>query len=192
VALAPLATAADLQTRGVDVTDTDRVDAALAAASEAVRDAAGCPISSVEATISLPAPNPCDKWLELPGPVTAVDSVEVAGEPVTEYVQQGSLLWARSGWRNSWEPVNVEVTLTFGYAEVPADIVALVCDLATASLLQSEPTAAGTSSIAIDDYRETFTTGDDAVSSVFELPPRTRAWLRQRFGSSAVVTDVRQ
>lgn len=192
MALVPLAVAADLQTRGIDVSDTARVAAALAAASEAVRDAAGCPISEVTATISLPAPAPCDLWLELPGPVSAVVSVEVAGEAVTSFVRQGSSLWLSGGWRGSWEPVNVDVELTFGLAEVPADIVALVCDLAHASLLQTEPTSAGTSSISIDDYSETFTTGDDAVASVFEIPPRTRAWLRQRFGSSAVITDVRQ
>jgi hypothetical protein len=192
VALAPLAVAADLQTRGVDVSDTDRVDAALASASESVRDAAGCPISEVTATISLPAPAPCEQWLDLPGPVTAVASVEVAGEAVTTFVRQGSSLWLSGGWRTTLEPVNVDVELTFGLAEVPADIVSLVCDLATASLLQDAPTPGNLSSVAIDDYRESYSTGEDAQVSVFEIPPRTRAWLRQRFGSSAIVTGVRQ
>lgn len=192
MALAPLATATDLQTRGVDVTDTARVDAALASASESVRDAAGCPISEVSATISLPAPPPCDQWLDLPGPVTDIASVEVAGEAVTDYVRQGSSLWLRGGWRSSLEPVNVDVDLTFGLAEVPADIVSLVCDLAQASLLQDAPTPGGLSSVAIDDYRESYATGAEAQVSVFEIPPRTRAWLRQRFGATAFVVQERQ
>lgn len=194
MAFDPLATVTDLLARGVDVEtwSPERVDAALESASEAVRDAAGLPIVATTATISLPAPSPCDQWLDLPGPVSAVTLVEVDGEPFTDYVRQGSSLWARSGWRTTWEPVNVDVTLTFGLAEVPADIVSLVCDLAHASLLQDAPVAAGTSSVAIDDYRETYATGADAQVSVLEVPERTRAWLRQRFGASAFVVGGRR
>lgn len=192
MALDDLATSADLQARGVDTTDTARVAAVLAAASAAVRDAAGCPISSVEATVTLPAPPPFDQWLELPSPTTAVTSVEVDGEAVTDFTRQGSVLWRSCGWRSTWEPVNVDVTLTFGYAEVPADVVALVCDLAHASLLQDGPVASNVTSVALDDWRETYATGADAQASVFEIPPRTRAWLRQRFGATAFVVQERK
>ena len=54
MALSPLATLTDLLTRGVDPSDPDRALAALDSASEAVRDAAGCPISEVSATVSCP------------------------------------------------------------------------------------------------------------------------------------------
>lgn len=196
MALADLATSADLSARGVDVSDTTRVAAALAAASEAVRDAAGCPIASVTADVTIPAPAPFDLWLELPGPVTALASVEIDGEAVTDYVRQGNLLWRSCGWRSTWEPVNVDVTLTFGYAEVPADIVSLVCDLATMSLLQETPVAGNVvqQSESIDDYSlaQTFAQGADAVASVLEVPPRTRAWLRQRFGAASFVTRERE
>ena len=192
MALDPLATATDLQTRGADVTDIDRAYMALSAASEAVRDAAGCPISEVSATISIPAPAPCEPWLDLPGAVTDVESVAVDGEAVTTYVRQGSSLWLSGGWRSTWEPVNVDVEATFGYAEVPADIVSLVCDLAHASLLQDAPVAAGVASVAIDDYRESYATGADAQVSVLEIPERTRAWLRQRFGATSFVVQERQ
>lgn len=192
MALSPLATLTDLLTRGVDPSDPDRALAALDSASEAVRDAAGSPIVATTATISLPAPSPCNQWLDLPGPVSAVALVEVDGEAFTDYVRQGSSLWARGGWRTTWEPVNVDVTLTFGLAEVPADVVNLVCDLAQASLLQEAPVPAGVTSIAIDDYRESYATGADAQVSVFEIPERTRAWLRQRFGATAFVVRERQ
>ena len=109
MALSPLATLTDLLTRGVDPSDPDRALAALDSASEAVRDAAGSPIVATTATISLPAPSPCDQWLDLPGPVSAVALVEVDGEAFTDYVRQGSSLWARGGWRTTWEPVNVDV-----------------------------------------------------------------------------------
>lgn len=191
MALIPFATTADLQTRGVEVTDSTRADEALHAASEAVRDAAGCPISQTSATISVPAPPPCSQWLDLPGPVTSVESVLVDGEAVTTYVRQGSLLWLSGGWRRTWEPVNVDVELTFGLAEVPGDIVSLVCDLAHASMLQDAPSV-GLASVAIDDYRESYATGSDAQVSVLEIPERTRAWLRQRFGATAFVAQERQ
>lgn len=191
MALIPLATTADLQTRGVEVTDSTRADEALHAASEAVRDAAGCPISQTSATISVPAPPPCSQWLDLPGPVTSVESVLVDGEAVTTYVRQGSSLWLSGGWRRTWEPVNVDVELTFGLAEVPGDIVSLVCDLAHASMLQDAPSV-GLASVAIDDYRESYATGSDAQVSVLEIPERTRAWLRQRFGATAFVVQERQ
>lgn len=196
MALADLATSADLSARGVDVSDTARVAAVLAAASEAVRDAAGCPIASVTADVSVPAPAPFDQWLELPGPVTALASVEIDGEAVTDYVRQGNLLWRSCGWRSTWEPVNVDVTLTFGLAEVPADIVSLVCDLAQMSLAQDAPVASGVvqQSESIDDYQfsQTFAQGADATVSVMEVPERTRAWLRQRFGATSFVTRERQ
>ena len=192
MALSPLATLTDLQTRGVDTTDTDRALAALDSASEAVRDAAGCPISEVSATVSIPAPAPCEQWLNLPGMVTDVGSVTVDGETVTTHVRQGSSLWLSGGWRSTWEPVNVEVTFTSGHADVPADIIALVCDLAHASLLQDAPVAGGTTSVAIDDYRETYASGADAQVSVLEIPERTRAWLRQRFGAGSFVVRERQ
>ena len=192
MALSPLATLTDLLTRGVDPSDPDRALAALASASEAVRDAAGCPISEVSATVSIPAPAPCGQWLDLPGMVTDVESVTIDGESVTTYVRQGSSLWLSGGWRSTWEPVNVEVTFTSGHADVPADIIALVCDLAQASLLQEAPVPAGVTSIAIDDYRESYATGADAQVSVFEIPERTRAWLRQRFGATAFVVRERQ
>ena len=192
MALSPLATLTDLQTRGVDTTDTDRALAALDSASEAVRDAAGCPISEVSATVSIPAPAPCEQWLNLPGTVTDVESVAVDGEAVTTYVRQGSSLWLSGGWRSTWEPVNVEVTFTSGHADVPADIIDLVCQLAHASLLQDAPIPAGVASVAIDDYRESYATGADASVSVLDLPDRVRMSLRQRFGATSFVVRERQ
>ena len=189
MALAPLATVADLQTRGVDVIDASRADAELAAASEAIRDAAGCPISEVTATVAIPAPS--GQWLDLPAMTTAVASVEIDGEAIADYVRQGSQLWRASGWRSCGAPVSVDVTLTFGLAEVPADIVRLVCDLAEAAILTSGANPAGAVAESIDDYRVQYATGDDAAVSATEIPPRTRAWLRQRFGGGAFVVSPR-
>ena len=93
------------------------------------------------------------------------------------------------------QPPITEAAVTFiicGLAEVPADVVNLVCDLAQASLLQEAPVPAGVTSIAIDDYRESYATGADAQVSVFEIPERTRAWLRQRFGATSFVVRERQ
>ena len=187
MALTPLASTADLAARGI--VDGD-LDTALAVASEAIRDAAGVPISSVTATITTPAPT-SGHVLSLPSPVTAVTSVAVDGVTVSDYQNLGNGLWRRCGW--SCEPVPVTVTATFGVTEVPADIVDLTCSLAKAWLDHQAAgggSVAGLTSVRIDDAAETYS--DEAagqVSPVF-LPRATREWLASRFGGSSFVVET--
>jgi hypothetical protein len=192
VALDPLATAADLQARKVDVSDTARVAAALASASSAVRDAAEVPISRVTSTVKVGVPH--GRWLDLPvATVTAVTSITDENDnPVTGWKLLNGRLWRLAGWGSTCEPAELTVTVTHGLADVPADIVDLVCDLATASLLSDgdvhDPRV---QSEAIDDSRTTWQSGADGTVSVFELPERTRAALSRRFGGGAYVTGSR-
>jgi hypothetical protein len=192
VALDPLASAADLQARKVDVTDAPRVAAALASASGAVRDAAGGPISQVTSTIKASVPR--GAWLDLPvRTVTAVTSItDENGNPVTGWKLLDGRLWRAAGWGLTCEPTELTVTVTHGLAEVPADIVDLVCDLATASLLSDgDAHDPRVQAEAIDDSRTTWQSGADATVSVFELPERTRLMLARRFGGGAYVTGSR-
>ncbi len=193
MALLPLATPADLATRGVDVTNTDLALEMLAAASDAVRDAAGAPISRVTSTATLEGGR--ERRLRLPaGPVHEVTAVLLDGEPVTDWRLVSGSLWRASGWARL-EPVLVDVTYDHGYDPVPADIVELVCDFATAGILN-----AGTGSHAgltgdserIDDYSHwrQFAAGDEATASAMEVPAGTRAMLRRRFGGGAYVTGA--
>lgn len=198
MAFDPLAVVADLEVRGVDVTDADLATEMLAVASAAVREAAQCPISQAESTVTLPAWG--DRILRLPGvPLVSVDSVEIDGDvvPSTDYKLIPEGLWCASGWGCSSEPALVEVTYTHGLAEVGADIVDLTCNLAAAGMAEARSLAAGGSfdpraaAERIDDYYVQWTVGAEALGSVFDLPAATRARLRSRFGGGAALVDTR-
>lgn len=199
MALVPLATVADLSARGIDITNAPAVDAVLAAASAAVRDGAGCAITRETSTVSLlTSPN---RRVALPArPVVSVASVALDGVALvagTHYALRGSSLWSLSGeWRADYEiPGDLVVTFTHGLAEVPADVIDLVCSLAGAGIAASSDgytTHAGLQYESIDDYRVGYATGADAVASVMELPERTKSALRLRFsGSTTVVGSAR-
>lgn len=189
--LAPLATVADLTARNFDTTDTALVDALLASVSAAVRDAAGCPISTVEVTETLPGTR--EQFLPLSvGPVRAVTSVEVEGVPVTDWKLRDNRLWRSHGWRGQHR--DVEVTYTAGFDPVPADIVNLVCTFVGAGLIAAANDATGAmvrdralSYERVDDYQYGLRSGEEEVIDPTELPERVKASLRQRFGGAAHV-----
>jgi hypothetical protein len=190
-----LAAAADLSARGVDVSDTVLVAAMLAVASSVVRGAAQSPILETDSTVTLWAVD-ADQWLTLPGkPVTAVSSVEVDGVALaaTEYKLVHGDLWCASGWGTGCEPVEVVVDMTHGFAEVPAYIKQLVCDLAIAGMASSSAGAHDPRVVAekIDDYAVTFAEGAEAVASAMELPRLTLNGIRARFGGGAAMVSQR-
>lgn len=190
MALAPLADAAVLDLKGVDVSNGPLVDLMLNAASWIIREAAGNVISQVTSTITVMAP--VGRWLPLPGPVTAVSAVSVDGETVTDWKLLNGMLWRASGWQPWCEPVPVTVTVTHGYAEVPADIVNLCADLAKLGIQAAGQKATPANVVAvsytIDDYTERLQYSEDARTAM-ELPDVTKAWLAQRFGSGVYVTS---
>lgn len=195
MALAPLASTADLEARGIDTTNATRVTALLNAASAAVRAAAGSPITATTATISLPTPE--GRRLVLPAPVRSVSSVEIDGQPITDYRKSGNSLW-RDGWGAPCElPGEVVVTLTFGLAEAPADVVDLVCNLVGAGLAHADAGYESRSGVVntserIDDYDRSvsYAQGGDATATPMEIPEGTRRSLRRRFGTGGVVMVV--
>ncbi|HQK32283.1 MAG TPA: hypothetical protein PLZ92_11445 [Phycicoccus sp.] len=195
MALTPLAGMSDLLAHAPAgfSPDMSKAFAKLDAASDAVRDAAGSPITQAESTVRIVAAG-CGSWLDLPGkPVVSVSSVTIEGEPVTGWRLLGSRLYRAGEWAHGG-PVEVQVTMVHGFAEAPADVVALVCDFAIAALLNESGARAGVTSqgYSIDDYRENlaFDQGPHGTSSVIEIPAGTRAMLRQRFGAAAFVTGA--
>lgn len=173
----------------------------LDAASAAIREAAGTPITLTTSTVVVPGG--CEEFLTLPGTVREITSVTVRDTVLTadDYTVVGNQLWRFGGWlsrltnetsfflpADQSRPTLITVTYTHGLDEAPADIVDLCCDLATAGMLSSGPADPRVASEAVDDYRVSFNTGGEAAASVFELPERTKASLRQRFGSQAFVT----
>lgn len=196
MAAPPLATAADLDARGISYTPA-QADAFLAAASEAVRDAAGYVISRTVSTVTFEAPS--GPWLPLSWPVVSVASVSVDGTVVDDWRLVDGRLWRQVGWRaDRHEPSVVSVTLTHGYDPVPADIVDLVCAMVGSAVAASADGYQSTSGLQsrtrqVDDYRETDTyeTGAAGVSGRMELPAPTRDWLRRRFSGAVFTTGAR-
>jgi len=195
MALAPLATIADLQARGVTVADTETavVNTYFDVASALVRTAAGTPITSTTSTIELEGDH--DNRLKLPGnPVTSVASVTVDGETVTDWKLASGSLWRRLGWRAvkwssyGWradiEPSSVVVTYTHGLPTVPPDIVDLVCRVVGQALVQyraGDVTARVIDMERIGDYMAKYS---DAETGTLALSQAQRDYLAARFGTA--------
>lgn len=185
MALDPLADTSDLPSVWRDNEDADR---GLAVASSAIRDAAGCPISRLTATIKTQATP--GNLLTLPGPVTEVTEVVCDGVTLgtSDYEVLPNGLWRHCGWGRT--PVLVAVTCTFGLAEVPDDIVDLCCELAVAWLEHRAAgggSTAGLVAVSIDDAREQYTEEHAGQVSPVYIPKATRDWLKARFSGGAFV-----
>lgn len=195
--LAPLATVADLEARGVtvDVSESGPVSTFLDVASAIVRDAAGASISQHTSTVTLDGSRA--SRIRLPGvPIRSVTTVEIEGSPVTDWKLSRDSLWRAGGWQTGYGPSEVTVTYTHGFPTVPADIVDLVCRLAARSLvaLRSGSDAAGMAdrvavSERIGDYSATYSYVDQF--SDVELPAYKRDQLAARFGGVADVVRSR-
>ncbi|GHI91278.1 hypothetical protein [Streptomyces olivaceus] len=195
MALAPLATTADLEARGltVDPSEATVVGVYLGVASAAVREAAGTAISRTTSTITLEGPP--GQWLTLPGPpIASVSSVAIDGQEVTDWRLRSERLWRAAGW-TGWEPSEVEVTQTHGLVDVPEDIVDLVCRMTAAALVayRSQDGAEGlaadkeVTSERLGDWSVTY--GSDGRITEMELTQFWRERLLARFGGG--VTALR-
>ncbi|MGP9034598.1 hypothetical protein ACT17S_16225 [Glutamicibacter mysorens] len=187
-----LITAADLEAyqipENID-TSSPLAGMLIESASDEVIDAAGSPILSTRSVVDLPALRA--RILRLPGlPVTAVHAVSIAGTPVADWQRINTGLYRASGWsEGSLEIVTVDYT--HGLPALPADIKDIVCRMVISGLLNASEGADGfaldngrLSSVSIDDYKESYATGDtvDAITEM-SLPQRTRERLAKRFGN---------
>lgn len=185
-----LATPDDLAALGIDTSDSGLIDALLASASSAVREAAGCPITTTTGTITLDG-GP-SRFVKLPGwAIREVDTVLWDGDPFTDYRLRDGRLFCTSGWGCESDPPELTVTYTQGVDECPADIVNLVCSLVAAGIAASGDgynPHRGVSSERIDDYQRSFTRGVDEVIAPMDLPQATIDRLARRFGNAVHVT----
>lgn len=197
MALAALATTDDLAARGLVVTaeETTVAETYLDVASTAVREAAGVPISQTTSTVTLEGS--VTEWLTLPGvPIISVASVEIDGEAVTDWRLRSHRLWRACGWSTGCGPSEVDVTQTHGLADVPADIVDLVCRIAATALAdyRADPDGAGLAagdirSERIGDYSVTY--GGEGLITSMELPDYLRERLAARFGGGVTLVRSR-
>ena len=124
---------------------------------------------------------PSGGWVDLPQwPVVSVDAVTRDGKPV-DYDE-------RPGRVRVGTDEKVDVTFTFGYSEVPRDLVGLCCALVSQQLTLLEAnlglSIGGLSSIAIDDFKIAFADGGDGTG--LTLPKVTIDGLRQAFGRGSL------
>lgn len=184
-----LATLYDLKRSGIEVTDEQAATSLLESVSEAVRSAAGCPITLGEWTVDLPGEQ--SRKLDLPcKAVRAVSEVLVDGQPVDDWRLFGSSLYREEPWSPFGSiPSTVTVTFKGGWDPIPADIVRLVCSYVAAGLHQladGGPGAhAGISYERVDDAQVGYVQSDGQQQiDVTELPEETKRSLRNRFGAN--------
>lgn len=199
MALAALATIADLTARGLTVEagqETTVATTYLDVASTAVRDGAEVPISQATSTVTLEGPE--SQWLTLPGPpIVSVASVEIDGEAATDWRLRNHRLWRQCGWRSDCGPSEVEVVQTHGLDPVPSDIVDLVCRITAAALADYRADPDGTAGLdaadirseRIGDYAVTY--GSHGLITTMELPDYLRERLAARFGGGAALLRSR-
>lgn len=116
-------------------------------------------------------------------PVAAVETVtDTTGTPVAYQLLPGAVTVQTSA--------PVTVTYRYGVADPPRELVRLSCVLVSQTLVslsqQLGLTAAGVSSIAIDDFRIAFANGGEQTG--FTLTPHTIATLQKQFGAAANIT----
>lgn len=197
MALPPLATTNDLDARTITWDDQDLAETYLAVASASVRDAAGVPISRVTSTVNLYGDG--GQWLRLPGPpVVSVASAVLDGETLDDWALVEGFLFRQCGWTVCGPlPKPVVVTYTHGLADVPADVVDLVCRMAGAAIKLAEGGEGG-SGLVVDrvvserlgDYAVTYDKASGTTE--MELAQATRDRLRSRFGgTSAAMVGTR-
>ncbi|MBW3088824.1 hypothetical protein KIH77_08830 [Bifidobacterium sp. 82T24] len=191
----PLATPKDLDGYGINYDGSETLaQRLLGSVSAAVRDAAGCPISRGEYTLTIPSE--VSRKLDLPcRPVISVASVLIDGEECDDWRLFGNALYREGLWGTpDGIPRPVTITLTAGYDPVPADIVRLVCSMVAAGLTQHENGGPGADRSKayerIDDYQVGFRQGGDEVIDASELPESTKRALRNRFGSPGISIGV--
>lgn len=182
-----LATLADLESYGIDVTDEQAASSLLDSVSDAVRSAAGCPITLGEWTVDIPGEQ--SRKLDLPcRAVRSVSKVLIDGKTVDDWRLLGSALYREEPWSPFGRiPSTVTVTFRGGWDPVPEDIVRLVCSYVAAGLHQladGGPGAhAGIAYERLDDAQVGYVQ-DGARIDVTELPAATKRSLRNRFGAN--------
>ena len=190
MALTPLATVADLEARGVTVAagELAAVTVYLDVASTLVRDAAGSPVSQTESTVKVEGRG-TDR-LPLPGaPVTAVSATLADGVALGDCKLLNGALWRAEGFAEGTE---YTVTYTHGLAEVPADIVDMVCRLAgqeLMSLRSGETASRPVKTERIGDYSVGYDT--EVESGTMVLTDFQRSRLAARFGNGAGTVRAR-
>lgn len=156
----PLARPADARDiTGQPFPDERQACRALQIASDAVRNHVGWPISRHDADLLCDGDGgtvlalPCLHLID-------VDLVEIHGRPVSDWTfSETGQLYRAGGWPRAFR--SVRVRYTGGYDEIPSEIVAVVCTLASMA-----STPSGVAGWTVGGQTVTFTQGGSSGSSV--------------------------
>jgi hypothetical protein len=119
-------------------------------------------------------------------PVTEVASVTLDGEPVTDYVRQGSKLWRACGWQPCpGRPSTVAVTYSHGYQadDQRLELARSICLVLAVAAYQN---TAGATSERVGDYAIAY----EAATAKLDMSSAMKTSLRRRYGR--MVGSVRQ
>ncbi|GAB3376251.1 hypothetical protein [Amycolatopsis echigonensis] len=182
-----LATAADLRALlDEDATSLpdDKATLLLSLATGAVQAAARQDLVFVaDDTVQLLGDTDC--WFTLPQrPVTAVGTVKLDGNPVTDWKPFGARLWRRCGWAICpGEPSTVEVTYSHGYQDTDPKLgLARSAVLAVAARMFANPV--GATGMSIDDFSQQFSQSTNSDLSGL-VPENLAKSLRRAYGARA-------
>lgn len=187
----PFADVADLAARNIAVPDGFDAGELLLSASDAIRDAAGCPITRTTSVVDLSGSG--DRYLDLPGvPIVSVASVTLNAVAVTDWTLRDGALHR---WPRWCADGTFEITYTHGLLAIPRDIVDLTCGLAAMAMSDAGGgygSVGVTQSVRLGTAGETFFApiGGSLISPM-AIPERVRERLRARFGTSAVMVGWR-
>lgn len=128
-----------------------------------------------------------DSWLDLPQrPVTAIASVEIEGDSVTDYKRYAARLWRGCGWsRRVYEPATIAVVYSHGYAEGDRGL-ALA---RSAALMLAASVGAGPNGVvseSIDDYQVTY----ERMQAKMDSAPSLKTALAKAYGRKAGLVRV--
>ena len=139
-----------------------------------MRDAAGCPITRGEYTVTIPGET--SRRLDLPmRPVISVSRVLVDGEQTGDWKLLGNALYRESLWSlPNMVPCSVTVTMLAGYDPVPRTSCA-------SCAAWSQPDSSSSRTAA---------QGDSEIIDALELPEGTKRALRNRFGMRGIAIGV--
>lgn len=160
-----LVTAAELASHLQKAVDTATAEQKIQVYSAWVESQTGMAFTARTATIKLPAT--AARELVIPvRPLRTVTSVKIGATAYTDFTPGDGILWRARGWRTSFTPELVEVTVGYGLTVTPDDIKGVV--LEAAGLAYDVP--AGVESEAIDDYRVSYVvTGQLSETSLATL-----------------------
>lgn len=172
-ALATLADVEAIAGRPLTLEEQGRVSRLLEMASALVRSECGQTLSLVSGDVwATEVWQPVYQLLLPQVPVVSVSSVEIDGEPVTDFS-------VKQNGRMTFDPpvhgfglVDLEVVYDHGYTEIPDDVVSVVAELAWGRVSNPQ----GLRSVGMGDYQATFAT--EGASSGFALTADMRQTLR--------------